>query len=156
MNKEDVILELFKSYVSKEPLNEEKSVDYESLVITHPKTSFEIDTNKAQSIIKRLSIDAVPDEVSDDQRRAFIVLRKWCSRVSELNDLLKVDKIHISKLGPSRTSEIIKMIMVTSLAAKIVKFRKGIVVSAFEIKKGSSIKNQYGEDYLTRFKIEFK
>jgi hypothetical protein len=179
MRKEDYIVEIFSKYINdystlkedkdkdndkdKNKDNDKDKVNYSSLIKTDPSVRFSITAEKSRSIVKNLQItpfmstNSTTDSKDSAFRGASIVTR-WMSMAPFLSDLIlsreKQSVFFISKLDVQRTAELVKMILLTSLKAKVLEIQEPIKVLVTELEKDDKMKKQYGDDYLTKFKLE--
>jgi hypothetical protein len=170
MIKDDLIIELFSDYLSKETIikeeknskkekseNEENNKNYDSLIETDSYIRFDISKKKSKNIIEDLKLQSLPENFNnlDSKERADLILNRWVKRSSSVKDLLMPLKLGgLSKLNSFQTSEMLKMILITSLKSEYYTLEKSIYINTFKLEKDDKLKQEFGQDYITKF--EFK
>jgi hypothetical protein len=172
MIKDDLIIELFSDYLSKETTlkeeknskeekqkseKKEKSKNYDSLIETDSYIRFDISKQKSKNIIEDLQLQNPPENFNNlnSKEKADVIMNQWIGRMSTVADLLLPLKLGgLSKLNSFQTSEMLKMIFVTTLKSEYYSLEKSLYISTFKLEKDDKLKKEFGQEFITKF--EFK
>jgi hypothetical protein len=151
-SKDQIIIDIFADFINESSLlKEEDEAKYSSMVVTNPRSSFNISSEKSMRVMSKVDISYIQASGSDKDI-AIDTIKTW-KRIPALVDILPMSpwpKGFTSKVSSEKTTEILRMILLTSLKSKKISFRRGVSITAKDADAGDSkIFNEEAASYFT-------